>query len=621
MEEEKPKILTCNNHGLVASDVCLYGSPLNNRLLCKICKQNLSKEELLEVISITDFTSGNFLQILDSMIKQVNTNLDQSIAHNPLEQQINKFFGGMEESIVSLIRQSKETALKAIGGSDALKNTKTEIGHRRDLLTCQFENILLDKGQNMHDDQLLNDFAQAYISLTDTLTGHLNKNSSSNKSKEALMDYFDNEGKNFTNLKQNCEKYFTILLKKAYFPDDKERSATATPRKEEAKQQNNSSKESSPPRRELRGRKKLQNGGDNDSDTAEKIEKKVKTSQTKSVSKISPTAKGDGHNPFTHNDVSYIPRIKCIHTLATKHKYIFWSSLCYVDDQKHLISGGTEGNMNVWDVETKDLLFTKHIGSQVYKIIYVKQRGLILVTSESGSVSIFDANNDYELLTTYQAHPKKCYSVAYLAASDLIASCGEEGNIALWTYSESHNLCSNKRTLDTNKKQVSCLCYIEDQNLLVAGMLRGGLLMVFQPDKSKCLKTVKAHQKERSVDSLLYVPAWKQLVSGSEDSHIKFWDFSNIEKSNAPACLKTLMRDNSFIESIALIPEEKYLFHSNLDDCFSVWNLSKDKLMENIRGHSKGSRGEALLYIKDRKELVTAFTEELRFWKIEFIEE
>jgi WD40 repeat protein len=317
----------------------------------------------------------------------------------------------------------------------------------------------------------------------------------------------------------------------------------------------------------------------------------------------------------------YIPRIKCTHTLRTKHEYVFWGGVCYVDDKKHLVSGGSEGNLFVWDVVSKELLHTKHINSKVYKVIYIKGKRVILATSDDGSVSIFDVDRNYSLRVAYQAHPKQAFSVNYLPNFDLIASCGEEGNITLWTYDEDHNDCSKKRTLDTNKKQVSSLCYVEDQDLLVAGMLKGGYLMIFNPEKSKPIKVAKAHQKERSVDSLIYLPEWRQVISGSEDSYIKFWDFSDLKSSNFPSCLKALRRDNSFIESIAIIPDKNYLFHTNLDECFSVWDLSKDKLMENIKGHSDAQRGEALFYLKDRKELVTPITDEIRFLKKEFIQD
>jgi len=142
--------------------------------------------------------------------------------------------------------------------------------------------------------------------------------------------------------------------------------------------------------------------------------------------------------------------------------------------------------------------------------------------------------------------------------------------------------------------------------------------MIFQPDKTKCFRIAKAHDKEKSVDSLMYVPEWKQLISGSEDSYIKFWDFSNMSKTDSPNCLKALRREDSYIECIAVIPDENYLFHTNVDEYFTAWDLSQDKLVENYRGHTKDEQGEAILYLKNTKELVTAFADEIRWWNLDF---
>ncbi len=61
------------------------------------------------------------------------------------------------------------------------------------------------------------------------------------------------------------------------------------------------------------------------------------------------------------------------------------------------------------------------------------------------------------------------------------------------------------------------------------------------------------------------------------------------------------------------------MFNTNVDDCFSVWDLSKDKMVRDFRGHSNEESGEAMIYIKERGKLVTGFAEEISFWKVDFI--
>ena len=317
-----------------------------------------------------------------------------------------------------------------------------------------------------------------------------------------------------------------------------------------------------------------------------------------------------------------IPNFQYKFRLQTKHDYIYWGGLCYIQDKGHLITGGKEGVFKVWDIESTTLIASRKIGSKIYKIIYIQSKGSIFIGTDTGQIAIFDINKNYDLTCSYLGHSQQVYGLVYLPRHDMIASSGTDGNIRLWCYDSNEMKSSSRRILDTGKRNISNLCYIEEQDLLVAGALKGGYLMFFNPDKSQCVKIVKAHSKDRSVDSLVYVKEWNQLISGSEDSYIKFWDLDpkNIDwqSSDPPRCLKSLRRDESFIESLVVFPKAGFLCHMNLDEYFTVWSLKLDEQVQNIVGHSKGLAGEAMIYLEDRNQLLTGFTDEVVFWDIHF---
>ena len=100
----------------------------------------------------------------------------------------------------------------------------------------------------------------------------------------------------------------------------------------------------------------------------------------------------------------------------------------------------------------------------------------------------------------------------------------------------------------------------------------------------------------------MYVPKWKQLVIGAEDSRIKFWDFFHFSDYTPHiTCVKTLSLKNSYVENLVVIPEANCLINTNVTPKLTIWNLATDEIMVEINGSSKEESGEAMMDLVERK--------------------
>jgi len=701
----------CQKHGRLSFDICLHHSPMDNRLLCRLCKQELPQEKLVEVASLSDFFSGHFLDAPKDMVQQELKESQQKMNQDNGEKKIKMFFSDIEQGLISTLNEVKRKFFDKYSKNSKKVDEGNQLKKTIDDLSSEIEIFKADPHNRFYEIAFLNRFSQKYYSLIDASTKYVEGESTHQTASVQSFDKFELNSDLYKNFKELCLRTVSSLLEhydegnssrtssdgyvdskditvKLIQDDDGNEEEKNEEHKASQGQQilsvNETQKNVSNETGECQNKKSTNRDETNHPGYSGKAVDEKKTKEAiprvtlaiksvsttrrlrryedsyetkencngentavvegpalKKVKKTTPTSVGsrsgkssatieiedenDDENPTQPEEEEekmlekLNPRevsIQPIYTLQGKYNEILWGGLCYIPDQGHIVAGDQFGNLCVWNAETRELLFHKYIAAKIYKIIYLSRKKVILVSREDGEIGIFDVKKNYSFAVCYKKHTKLVFSMVYISSLDLVGSSGEDGNIALWSYSQNSALIRSDRMLVTDNMQVAALCYIEDKDLLIAATFRGGYLTIFNPSVNQYITKIKAHNKIKSIDCLVYVPAWKQVVSGSEDSSMKFWDLSeNIEELT---CLKSLRRTASYIENIVVIPEANCLINTNMDPKLSVWNLVTDTIAYEMMGSTQGKRGEAMIYLEDRKELVTAFGNEIRLWQVKF---
>ena len=90
----------------------------------------------------------------------------------------------------------------------------------------------------------------------------------------------------------------------------------------------------------------------------------------------------------------------------------------------------------------------------------------------------------------------------------------------------------------------------------------------------KLLKTFTGHLGV--VNSAVFSPNSKYILSGGDDGNIKLWDVKTGKE------LKTLKSDGSAISSVGFHPNGKYIFSSDTSGFIHLWNISTEKIFRTL---------------------------------------
>ena len=631
---------SCKDHEREAYAICLSESRKNNRLLCRICKQNLLREELTEVISLTDFLSGNFLNAAKGMAKEEQNMLLQDQSEENLEQKFGTFFEDLKKEVFNVLNNAKSKVFNKYRELNSPLPLTSEIDSKVEALQKDLETMKNSTQERFPNNDLLSEFVTQYEAFQEYARIH-SKFSAQQIDKNSLVEKLNVNNEGCQDFKNRLIKIFTSFLRlhaeleeDEVFLDPIFRRNPHTAQEiqviHEATSQNGhiSISETIESPREI-----VNNAGGQKNQRKRKantfLQGSLWTNKEEEEITFTPKCKKLKKTPVIINVKQETPNklfsliptpgmrkitIQESKTLEGNYSQVLWGGLCYIPKKEHIVAGDELGNIFVWGLHLHILLFTRTTDSKIYCMRYLEPRESILVACEDGRIHIFDMAQNYMPVLIYQAHTSQIFAMTYIQHMDLIASAGKEKNISLWTYSDKS--ADEHKTLPTDV-QISSLCSIESKKLLAAGTMVDGNILVFDL-VTKFTKTIFAHNKSKSIDCLVYVPEWNVLVSGSEDSYIKFWDVSEFTTTKKTPCQRYLKRNSSFIQNIVIIPSENYLIHTNLDQMITVWDLTQEKEIDNILGSQSRSNGEAMIYLQHRKELVTSFGEEIKIWTLQF---
>jgi WD40 repeat protein len=142
------------------------------------------------------------------------------------------------------------------------------------------------------------------------------------------------------------------------------------------------------------------------------------------------------------------------------------NDITFSSDGKYLASGGSDGNVRVWDPDTGELLHTFSTGMERVSGVVFVDKGSTLVCGGSGGIQIWDVKLEKRLKKfPKQGDPDQVECLALNPDGRLLASGRFDSKIHLWDL-ESAKIV---KTLEGHVSRVNSVAFSPDGRTLVSG--------------------------------------------------------------------------------------------------------------------------------------------------------
>ena len=226
----------------------------------------------------------------------------------------------------------------------------------------------------------------------------------------------------------------------------------------------------------------------------------------------------------------------------------FIYSVAFLDDGKHVVSGGSEGKIRRWRVEDgREVGTPMNAGIIVYSIAVSRDEKWIVSGTDNGQVAVWNAEN-HSKVTEWKAHNDWVRAVDVSPDGTRIATGSDDGTLCVWSLSSGERLLGpfkHDGWVDVVKFSPNgpLIATATSKYVLVYDSHNGGLLVEFS-----VLVNLPLNK------SLAWASDSKQLFALSRDGNIHCLDVSTgttlskwaIHSSEDPWCI-ALASNGTFI--------------------------------------------------------------------------
>lgn len=229
--------------------------------------------------------------------------------------------------------------------------------------------------------------------------------------------------------------------------------------------------------------------------------------------------------------------IKLLHKLKGQPDWI--NCLVVTPDGKSVISGSDHGVVQVWELESGQLLREMEHSRGEHFSLAVTPDGKSVISGNIGGIVRVWALESGRLLHTIKGHNGGVFSLAVTP----------------------------------------------DARFLISGD-HGGTVRVYELESGELLRTMEGHHE--AVFSLALTPDGRCLISSGEDRTIRVWELKSGQ------LLRTMEGHRDSVLSAEVMPDGCSLVSSSQDGTVRVWELESGRLLRTIEGHPRWLSGLAM---------------------------
>jgi WD40 repeat protein len=315
-------------------------------------------------------------------------------------------------------------------------------------------------------------------------------------------------------------------------------------------------------------------------------------------------------------------------------------SLCFSHDGKLLAGGDEDGQVRIWNVQTKELVAELDAHKQSVFALAFRPDGKVLATAgDDRLIQLWDVDTK-KSIQTLVSHSDRIPALVWHPKGDLLISAGWDTTARVWQPPRPDPLM----LLNTHSDQVHTLAYSPDGSLLATADSDFGIHVWSDPKSAKARYVLNGHSEE--IRCMAFSPDNLRLATAGADRIVHIWDMRTGQLLAGPNprarhgialidCPENHMLVSTAgtvihgwdlesaepiwtpnlsepVVSVAASPDGKLLATSTTSPDVQIWDIAT-RGPKTVLSHTKGPIS-ALTFSADSKYLATASVTDGLVW-------
>lgn len=248
-------------------------------------------------------------------------------------------------------------------------------------------------------------------------------------------------------------------------------------------------------------------------------------------------------------------------------------SAAFRRDARKVVSGGQDGTVRLWDVETgREIRRLEGHTGPVWAVAYSPDGRLIASGSFDSTVRIWDVVSGQEV-RRYTGHTDYVRGVLFSTDTKLVLSCGDDRTVQLWEIDSGETL----RRMKGHGHYVFGMAVIPSSPLAASASLDRTIRIWDLPDGRE-IKKLEGHTD--TVLSVAATPDGRHLVSASTDKTLRLWDLETQQT------VRLFKGHTGYINSVAVAPDGRRILSASQDRTLRLWDLATGTELAQLQGHT-----------------------------------
>ena len=247
-------------------------------------------------------------------------------------------------------------------------------------------------------------------------------------------------------------------------------------------------------------------------------------------------------------------------------------------DGRTLASGGTDGHVILWDVESGEAFATPEGHTDwVISVTWAPDGRTLASGGLDGQVILWDAEPGVAAVTLTR-HTGPALSVAWAPDGRTLASGGEDHRVILWDVESGEAVA----ILEGHTDSVRSVAWHPDGRTLASGG-EDNLVILWDVESGQAVASLEGHTE--TVYSLAWHPDGRTLASGGEDGRVILWDVESGEK--VPILEGWESWGYLFgVRSVAWHPDGRTLAAGGGEGRVILWDVESRETVATLEGHT-----------------------------------
>lgn len=276
------------------------------------------------------------------------------------------------------------------------------------------------------------------------------------------------------------------------------------------------------------------------------------------------------------------------------------SAVAVSPDGQRLFSGGDDGALMQWRLQTAELIGTMRTFPEGVTALACQKDGeQIAVGLHDGRVELCAAR-DAATTRKFSGHKDTITVVCFDPRSTFLASGSADDSLRIWDIRDGTLLHTFHQG---NEYDVVTAALRPDGRRIVTGDGENEM-KVWDTGTGAEIETLRGH--EGTVTSVVYSPCGKRIVSASWDATLRVWD------AETGAHLKTMRGHEADVIEVLFTPDGSRIISASEDDTIRIWDAATYELQRTL----PAERVMCLAISPDGRTLVGGGEASIRLWNL-----